>query len=50
MAGVTPDEAEGATFLGDIESSTPRLAAMKEKGIISEDEYSKLSKKELGID
>jgi len=50
MAGITSKEVDGITALDDIESRIARLAGMREKGIINDDEYEKLRKKELDID
>ena len=40
---------DGATALTGVEANLSRLVEMKEKGLISEDEFAKMRKKELGI-
>ena len=47
-AGTT--DSETVPGLTGIEANLSKLVAMKEKGLITEDEFAKMRKKELGID
>ena len=50
LAGLEDREPEGVTATSQLEMKLERLAAMKEKGLINQDEFEKMRIKALGLE